>query len=243
VLAVVFKWLVRLAALPFVVLGDTVVRYPRQSAVGALVGATVLTIVINALWLQSAPHPAPLFAEIKARHAIPQPQPQPKAQPQKLQTADAGEAVAAEIAERMSRQDAADIPTEQAADTTAVTADGEASASGADAAVIPERAPMPPARAKPHRPTLASVMGGGMSGLTLSEDTRETAADRQKVTEAQTALLTLGYAQVKVDGIWGPATKSAVEAFERDYGLPVTGDINERTLRELMAVARPAGTL
>jgi hypothetical protein len=47
-----------------------------------------------------------------------------------------------------------------------------------------------------------------------------------QVVEMQKALLALGYsvgAKTKADGKFGPATEAAVKAFQKDYGLPVTG--------------------
>ncbi len=35
--------------------------------------------------------------------------------------------------------------------------------------------------------------------------------------------------EVALDGIFGPATRASVEAFQRYYGLPVTGEVNEET--------------
>lgn len=59
----------------------------------------------------------------------------------------------------------------------------------------------------------------------------------QPVLKAQRALVKLGYAGIKPDGIMGPGTKAAVEKFEREHKLPVTGEPAGRTLRELSAKA------
>lgn len=53
------------------------------------------------------------------------------------------------------------------------------------------------------------------------------------VARAQRALAKLGYGPIKADGAMGPATKTAIEKFERDRKLPVTGEANARTLRAL----------
>lgn len=34
---------------------------------------------------------------------------------------------------------------------------------------------------------------------------------------------------IQIDGIFGPATRNTVEAFQRFYGLPITGEVNEET--------------
>lgn len=61
-----------------------------------------------------------------------------------------------------------------------------------------------------------------------------------KVSQAQRALAKLGYGTIKADGVMGPATKTAIEKFERDRKLPVTGEASGRTLRELAAKASAA---
>jgi hypothetical protein len=57
------------------------------------------------------------------------------------------------------------------------------------------------------------------------------------VLAAQRALVKLGYTQVKADGVPGEATKSAIERFERERKLPITGQLNPKTLRELAAAS------
>jgi hypothetical protein len=58
-----------------------------------------------------------------------------------------------------------------------------------------------------------------------------------KVAAAQKALAKLGYGSLKSDGVIGPGTRQAIEKFERDRRLPVTGELNPRTVRELSAQA------
>jgi peptidoglycan hydrolase-like protein with peptidoglycan-binding domain len=51
---------------------------------------------------------------------------------------------------------------------------------------------------------------------------------------AQIYLMYLGYNPNVIDGIWGPRTASAVSAFQRDMGDPVTGEIDDPTLQQLI---------
>ena len=61
------------------------------------------------------------------------------------------------------------------------------------------------------------------------------AADRStRVAAAQRALQKVGFV-VKPDGSFGATTRQAIERFERDRGLTVTGDLTPRTVRELSA--------
>lgn len=43
---------------------------------------------------------------------------------------------------------------------------------------------------------------------------------------------------IEIDGIFGPKTENAVKAFQRDYGLPETGIIDERTWNDMYNVYR-----
>ena len=52
----------------------------------------------------------------------------------------------------------------------------------------------------------------------------------------QRALAEYGYGQLTPNGVLGAETKAAIERFERERKLPVTGQIRERLTRELAAV-------
>lgn len=58
-----------------------------------------------------------------------------------------------------------------------------------------------------------------------------------RVMEIQKALARLGYGPIHIDGRVGEATQEAIGRFERDRRLPVTGQISDRLVRELNAVA------
>ena len=52
----------------------------------------------------------------------------------------------------------------------------------------------------------------------------------------QRALAEFGYGQIKPTGTLGPETKAAIERFERERRLPVTGQLSDRLTRELSAM-------
>ena len=56
------------------------------------------------------------------------------------------------------------------------------------------------------------------------------------VMKIQKALAGMAYANVKVDGIPGEATRAAIRAFEKSYRLPVTGEPSERVLKKLKSI-------
>jgi hypothetical protein len=55
------------------------------------------------------------------------------------------------------------------------------------------------------------------------------------VLAVQRALSDFGYGQIKPTGLFDMETKLAIERFERERKLPITGDISERVVRELAA--------
>jgi hypothetical protein len=55
----------------------------------------------------------------------------------------------------------------------------------------------------------------------------------QVVAQVQTALLRRGYNPGGVDGTYGPMTRNALLGYQRDNGLPDTGEIDEQTLASL----------
>lgn len=56
------------------------------------------------------------------------------------------------------------------------------------------------------------------------------------VMKIQKALAGMAYANVKVDGIPGEATRAAIRAFEKSYRLPVTGEPSEAVLKKLKSI-------
>src|SRR5687767_12181410 len=61
-------------------------------------------------------------------------------------------------------------------------------------------------------------------------------APSKQVVAVQRALSEFGYGQIKPTGIVDPETQSAIQKFERERKLPVTGQASERVARELAAM-------
>lgn len=66
----------------------------------------------------------------------------------------------------------------------------------------------------------------------------ESEGDRKslRVLALQRALARLGYGPVRMTGTFGPDTKAAIERFERDWMMPVTGLMSENVFTKLTAV-------
>jgi peptidoglycan hydrolase-like protein with peptidoglycan-binding domain len=61
-------------------------------------------------------------------------------------------------------------------------------------------------------------------------------APSKRVLSIQRALSDFGYGQIKPTGAYDPETRTAIEKFERDHKLPITGQISDRFVRELAAM-------
>ena len=85
-------------------------------------------------------------------------------------------------------------------------------------------APKPPAEAKPARAADAAA-----------RPATEPKSEQARVTQAQKALSKLGYGPIATDGKFGSTTRQALEKFERDRKLPVTGALGPRTSKQLAA--------
>ncbi len=60
-------------------------------------------------------------------------------------------------------------------------------------------------------------------------------ASTRRITTVQRVLTEFGYGQLKPTGVAGPETRAAVEKFERERKLPITGQITDRLTHELAA--------
>jgi peptidoglycan hydrolase-like protein with peptidoglycan-binding domain len=58
----------------------------------------------------------------------------------------------------------------------------------------------------------------------------------RRVAVVQRALAEYGYGQLKPTGTIGTDTQAAIQKFERDRKLPITGQVSDRLVRELAAV-------
>jgi peptidoglycan hydrolase-like protein with peptidoglycan-binding domain len=114
------------------------------------------------------------------------------------------------------------------------------SSSGATAAnQMPPANPPPPAMSAPPPPATAQAPAGSSvpSGAVPS------------IAQVQQGLQQMGYYRGRIDGRWGPGTRSAMAQFQRSQGLPVTGQGDMASLNALMNASSggsgavpPAGT-
>jgi hypothetical protein len=190
---------------------------PKDMIAGLLAFAAASAIIVNALFLQHGPHPAPMFGSVvhisqgNAVSAGLLPRPRP------------AEADAASMEPRLAepRPNESRLADVRAADsksgdplgtlvkatTTGTVQSGTAAASSISVVLRPP-APIPPVQ----------VTGS------------------HRVAAVQRVLTEYGYGQLRATGTIDADTRAAIQRFEVRRRLPVTGQVSDRLVRELTAM-------
>ncbi len=206
----------------------------REWIVVLAAGFAVGMIVINALFLQAGPHPAPMFAN-RAPVAAPQspmmlPRPRPAAPETSTSSVPtrARSDVVADIQRELAQRGFYDGPK-----------DGVYSARTDSAIRDFEQAARLRPSAEPNEALLSAIARSTMKAppaVPANDPIAGLLAPSRRIIAIQRALAAFGYGQIQPTGAYDPETKSAIESFERNRKLPVTGQISDRLVRELAAV-------
>jgi peptidoglycan hydrolase-like protein with peptidoglycan-binding domain len=226
-----------------------IVRYPRESVGILLATCAVLAVYANALFMQKGPHPAPIFAArplVSAPSATAQPRPPtPVVKPVPVVTAVAPPNVTAPKAAPMNRVQL--IVEIQRALTKRGFYDGTADGiwggktgagmrdfvRAAGLSIIPE-ASEETLRALSASPVTARI--AAPAARPRNDPIAALINPSQRVLAIQRALTEFGYGQITPTGTYDTETRTAIEKFERDRSLTVTGDISDRFVRELASM-------
>jgi hypothetical protein len=100
----------------------------------------------------------------------------------------------------------------------------------APVSVIAKTAAAPPAAANAARPPAPIPVSS------RSDPVGDLIIASRRVAAVQRALTEYGYGQLKPTGTAGSDTQAAIQKFERDRKMPITGQISDRLVRELSAV-------
>jgi len=182
---------------------------PKDTVAGFLAMAAVVAIVVNALFLQAGRHPAPMFGAAVALPAVP--------------------------------ALASGNPLPRPRPT-------EADALATDTRLIEPRTVGPRATESRSADPLTNLVKA-TTGTTQAPGvvrppapipvTRNELSGARRVAAVQRALTEYGYGQLKPSGIAGADTQAAIQKFEREHKMPVTGQVSDRLLRELsVAIGR-----
>lgn len=200
-------------------------RRPGRTFLLASGGLLLVGIGVNALFLQNARHPAPFFHARDSARAI-----------------DAAAAAVAPVppvrpAEAVARPAARPVQAAAPAAERSTGAEGRAAAPVREAAREPARQNVAaPAALKPEprSDAIAALLRDGRPNAPTPPGSipNPTADQSRRIVAVQEALKKLGHG-VTPDGVAGPATRVAIENFERTQKLPVTGQMSPKLLREL----------
>ena len=188
---------------------------PKDTVAGALAFAAVSAIIANALFLQTGSHPSPMFGSVVVMPAAGLVNPSPLPRPRPVEaTIKSAEAPAAEpklaepkLAEpKLAEPKSADPLGNLVKATTALPA-------------APSSIPRPP----------APIPVSSRPETIVSSGSRRVAAVQRALTE-------YGYGQLKPTGTVGSDTQAAIQKFEREHKVPVTGQVSDRLVRELTAM-------
>ncbi len=83
------------------------------------------------------------------------------------------------------------------------------------------------------QPSRASSQASPAAGAPEPPVVDSPSLSKDDISNAQEALTRLGYGTLKADGVLGPGTRRAIEAFQQRQGLPITGQLEADTLRAI----------
>jgi hypothetical protein len=216
---------------------------PKDMVAGTLAFAAVSAIIINALFLQTGHHPSPMFGSVVAlppaglATASPLPRPRPV------------EADTSAPEARPAEPKAAADPPPMVGSVVALPPTGLATASPLPRP-RPVEANASAPEARPAEPKAADPLGNLVKATSVppvapSNVLRPPApipvsnhneAGPRRVAAVQRTLTEYGYGQLKPTGTIGTDTQAAISKFEREHKMPVTGQMSDRLVHELIAM-------
>ncbi|MGJ0509821.1 MAG: peptidoglycan-binding protein [Methylocystis sp.] len=211
-------------------------------ALFSIAGLALVGVPLNALYFQDGRHPAPLFSshvlvpEKPDPATTPIPPARPRIEAARSDVDGAKAEASAHVAPRAKDTVKADpladiLKSEQAPPVRTEKV---------------ERVEKPPVKVEKKREVasrdqIGSLLGAGAAKpaappAPATTATAPAAGPDRNVLLAQRALQRLGYV-VKPDGMASPAMKKTIERFEKDNGLPVTGELSPKVAKALSARA------
>jgi peptidoglycan hydrolase-like protein with peptidoglycan-binding domain len=221
----------RSVRLPFPV--RWLLKRPRDSIAGMVAGIGAIAILVNALFLQSGPHPAPIFANKPVPVTAPLIGPVVSMMPGQGAKSDGSSnkprsETVAEIQRALTKHGFYDGP-----------ADGIYGPK-TDAAIrdFEQAAGLRPS-AEPNDVLLAAINRSSLRHADAPRGNDPIAAllaPNPRLLAVQRALTDFGYGPVKPTGVYDAETRSSIEKFEKARRRPVTGQVTDQLVRDLAAM-------
>ena len=200
-----------------------VLRRPRDSIAGVIAGFAAVAILVNALFLQTGPHPAPIFANKVPSVAV------PAAQGKATDVARPRSDVVADIQRELTRHGFFDG-----------AADGVYGPKTDTAIRDFEQAAGLRPSAEPNDALLAQIARSAIKAQPAATKANDPIAallaPSPRIVAVQRALTDFGYGPVKPTGTNDTETRAAIERFEKAWRRPVTGQISNQLVRDLAAL-------
>jgi hypothetical protein len=191
---------------------------PKDMVAGMIAFAAVSAIIANAIFMQAGRHPSPMFGgSVVVPMAMPAPAPalNPLPRPRPVEAAAAAKSVGPIDVKPLDNKPADPLHLVKPAAAPPAAPSAVAAPSAAPTSVMRPPAPVPPSRIDPVGDLITNS---------------------RRVASVQRALTEYGYGQLKPTGTIGSDTQAAIQKFERDRKLPVTGQMSDRLVRELTAM-------
>ncbi|GLR99190.1 MULTISPECIES: peptidoglycan-binding domain-containing protein [Bradyrhizobium] len=188
---------------------------PKDTLAGLVAAAAISAIVANALFLQTGRHPAPMFGTVinlPAPSSVPLANPLPRPRPVGADSSPLEPRATEFRVEPKPAERAVEKAPEKPVEATASTRANDPMTNLVKATTSPPSSALrPPAPIPVQSPAARRIAG------------------------VQRALSEYGYGNLKITGTMGSETQSAIQKFEREHKMPVTGQVSDRLLRELGA--------
>jgi peptidoglycan hydrolase-like protein with peptidoglycan-binding domain len=211
--------------------GAIIARRPREAVAILMSVAATLVIFINALYLQRGPHPAPIFGarQLTKQDRLPL---LPHRRPEHTVGGPDVARTHAQLVNEIQRELVGRGFYDGAVDGIwGARTDGAvrdfAQAAGVSAESEASENLLRAIKASDVRAHAAPASGDPIAQLLTPS---------KRVLAVQRALADFGYGQIRPSGIEDADTRAAIEKFERDRKLPVTGTVSDRLIRELAAM-------
>ncbi|MCK1420199.1 peptidoglycan-binding protein [Bradyrhizobium sp. 180] len=188
---------------------------PKDTLAGLVAAAAIGAIVANALFLQTGRHPAPMFGTVinlPAPSSVSLSNPLPRPRPVGADTSP--------LEPRATEFRTEPKPVERVAEKT------------------PEKPVEATASTRPNDPMTNLVKATTSTSPSVVRPPAPIPVQSpavRRIAGVQRALSEYGYGNLKITGTMSGETQSAIQKFEREHKMQVTGQVSDRLLRELAA--------
>ena len=217
---------------------SALLRRPRDTLAGIVAAGAAIAIIVNGVYMQHGPHPAPIFA-IKPLPVAPSRESVGSVQRPHAATQDSGPHDVATTPSPV-RPAAVELPRPRPATAPAAAGARKDPIAELLAGHILQSSPQPRAQPVHQAASAASAAPAAPPAPTppapIPAPSRSLAQPSRQVLAVQRALSEFGYGQIKPTGVMDNETRSALKEFQGSHNLQATGELNDQVKRELASM-------